>query len=90
MRVLLAGAKAYQDGKLKYLDIAVDGERIVGVGTGIPSSGFDAVFHLEGRLVIPGFVDIRTRYEGLYRIHSSTVGGRVPTRDISPRRTLIN
>lgn len=58
MRFLLTGAKAYQGGKLKALDIAVENDRIVGVNTGIVPAGFDAVFHVDGKVIVPGFVDV--------------------------------
>ena len=58
MKFLLTGAQAYQGGKLKALDIAVENDRIIGVGTGIEEAGFDAVFHVDGKVIVPGFVDV--------------------------------
>lgn len=58
MRFLLTGAKAYQGGKLKALDIAVENDKIIGVDTGIDEAGFDAVFHVDGKVIVPGFVDV--------------------------------
>ena len=50
---LLTGAKVYQGGKLKALDIAVENDRIIGVETGIEQTGFDAVFHVDGKVIVP-------------------------------------
>ena len=58
MKFLLTGAQAYQGGKLKALDIAVENDRIIGVETGIEQTGFDAVFHVDGKVIVPGFVDV--------------------------------
>ncbi len=58
MKFLLTGAKVYQGGKLKALDIAVENDRIIGVETGIDEAGFDAVFHVDGKVIVPGFVDV--------------------------------
>lgn len=58
MKFLLTGAQAYQGGKMKALDIAVENDRIIGVGTGIEEAGFDAVFHVDGKVIVPGFVDV--------------------------------
>ena len=58
MKFLLTGAQAYQGGKLKALDIAVENDRIIGVETGIDEAGFDAVFHVDGKVIVPGFVDV--------------------------------
>ena len=58
MKFLLTGAQAYQGGKMKALDIAVENDRIIGVGTGIEEAGFDAVFHVDGKVIVSGFVDV--------------------------------
>ncbi len=62
MKFLLTGAKVYQDGTLKALDIAVENDKIIGVGAGIGNApdqtGFDAVFHADGKVIVPGFVDV--------------------------------
>ncbi len=58
MRILLSGANVYQDGRLKRSDVVIEDGIIRSVGTGVCSSGFDAVFHLSGKVLIPGFVDV--------------------------------
>ncbi len=58
MKFLLTGAKVYQDGKMKALDIAVENDRIIGINAGINEAGFDAVFHVDGKVIVPAFVDV--------------------------------
>ena len=58
MKFLLTGAKVYQDGKMKALDIAVENDRIIGINAGINCAGFDAVFHVDGKVIVPAFVDV--------------------------------
>jgi len=58
MKFLLTGAKVYQNGTLKALDIAVENDRIIGINAGISEAGFDAVFHVDGKVIVPAFVDV--------------------------------
>lgn len=76
MKFLLAGARTYQSGKLKALDIAVENDRITGVGTGISETGFDAVFHVDGKVVVPGFADVHVhlREPGFLRKETIATG----------------
>lgn len=76
MKFLLAGARTYQSGKLKALDIAVENDRIVGVNTGIVPAGFDAVFHVDGKVVVPGFADVHVhlREPGFLRKETIATG----------------
>ncbi len=76
MKFLLTGAKAFQGGKLKALDIAVENDRIIGVDTGIEQTGFDAVFHADGKVIVPGFVDVHVhlREPGFLRKETIATG----------------
>ncbi len=44
-------------------DVVIDGERIVGIGSGADSAGADTVIDATGMLVTPGFVDLHTHYD---------------------------
>ncbi|NLG24032.1 MAG: dihydroorotase [Clostridiales bacterium] len=55
--LLLKGGAAYRDGRLRGLDVAVDGGRIAAVAPGISPEGCD-VLDVSGMWVIPGFVDV--------------------------------
>ena len=76
MRFLLTGAKACMGGKLKALDIAVENDRIIGAETGIDKAGFDAIFHVGGKVIVPGFVDVHVhlREPGFLRKETIATG----------------
>jgi len=58
MKILLRGASVFQRGGFFLRDIAVSGDRISCVGTGISPDGFDLVFDLENKFIVPGFADV--------------------------------
>ncbi len=47
----------------KRVDVAVDGDRIVAVGSGLSAGGADHVIDATGRVVAPGFIDIHSHYD---------------------------
>ena len=57
MKILLREASVYCGHGFAHQDIAVEGGRILDIKESIPSSGFDAVFHLKDMVVLPGFAD---------------------------------
>ncbi len=58
MKILLREASVYCGHGFAHQDIAVEGGRILDIKESIPSSGFDAVFHLKDMVVLPGFADV--------------------------------
>lgn len=58
MKHLLKDAFVYRSGAFHKCDIAVTDGVIHRLGVSIPSSGFDNVFHLNNKYLIPGFVDV--------------------------------
>jgi N-acyl-D-aspartate/D-glutamate deacylase len=44
-------------------DVLIDGERVVGIGSGGDSAEADTVIDATGMLVTPGFVDLHTHYD---------------------------
>lgn len=47
-------------GRDEIADVAIRGGRIAGIGTGLAAAGAERVLEAEGRLVVPGLVDLHT------------------------------
>ncbi len=58
MKHLLKDAYVYQNNSFQKCDVAVFDGIIHKLGVSIPSDGFDNVFHLNNKYLIPGFVDV--------------------------------
>ncbi|MFH7599842.1 dihydroorotase [Streptomyces racemochromogenes] len=54
-------------------DVLIDGETIAQVGTGLSAEGVDTVIEAEGRILLPGLVDLHTHLREPGREDSETV-----------------